>query len=50
MARLSATPGIMRNAAPALGQDNDALLAPLLGAEELARLRAAGVVLDGVIK
>jgi crotonobetainyl-CoA:carnitine CoA-transferase CaiB-like acyl-CoA transferase len=47
VARLSGTPGIMRNAAPALGQDNDALLAPLLGADELARLRAAGVVLDG---
>ncbi|WP_191083434.1 CaiB/BaiF CoA transferase family protein [Roseococcus microcysteis] len=46
-ARLSATPGIQRNAAPALGQDNDALLAPLLGEAELARLRAAGVVLDG---
>lgn len=47
VARLSETPGILRNAAPALGQDNEALLAPLLGAEELARLRAAGVVLDG---
>jgi len=46
-ARLSATPGILRNSAPALGQDNDALLAPLLGAAELARLRAEGVVLDG---
>jgi formyl-CoA transferase len=46
-ARLSATPGIQRNAAPALGQDNDALLAPLLGKAELARLRAARVVLDG---
>ncbi|MBB3897456.1 CaiB/BaiF CoA transferase family protein [Roseococcus suduntuyensis] len=46
-ARLSATPGIQRNPAPALGQDNDALLAPLLGEAELARLRAAGVVLDG---
>jgi crotonobetainyl-CoA:carnitine CoA-transferase CaiB-like acyl-CoA transferase len=45
--RLSATPGILRNAAPRLGQDNDALLAPLLGAGELARLREAGVVLDG---
>ncbi|HEV7458434.1 MAG TPA: CoA transferase [Roseococcus sp.] len=46
-ARLSATPGIQRNAAPALGQDNDALLAPLLGEAELARLREAGVVRDG---
>jgi formyl-CoA transferase len=45
--RLSATPGILRNPAPRLGQDNDALLAPLLGEAELARLRAVGVVLDG---
>ena len=44
--RLSATPGILRNPAPALGQDNDALLGPLLGAAELARLRAARIVLD----
>ena len=48
--RLSATPGILRNPAPSLGQDNDALLAPLLGAEELARLRAARIVLDGETK
>ena len=48
--RLSATPGILRNPAPKLGQDNDALLAPLLGAEELARLRRDGVVLDGETK
>ena len=47
VARLSATPGILRNPAPALGQDNDALLAPLLGSAELARLRQAGVVIDG---
>jgi len=46
VARLSATPGILRNAAPRLGQDNDALLGPLLGAEELARLREARIVLD----
>jgi crotonobetainyl-CoA:carnitine CoA-transferase CaiB-like acyl-CoA transferase len=44
--RLSATPGILRNPAPALGQDNDALLGPLLGQAELARLRSAGIVLD----
>jgi len=45
--RLSKTPGILRNPAPKLGQDNDALLLPLLGAEELARLRGEGVVLHG---
>jgi crotonobetainyl-CoA:carnitine CoA-transferase CaiB-like acyl-CoA transferase len=48
--RLSETPGILRNPAPSLGQDNDALLGPLLGAEELARLRAARIVLDGETK
>jgi formyl-CoA transferase len=45
--RLSATPGILRNAAPKLGADNDPTLAPLLGPAELARLREAGVVLHG---
>ncbi|MGG5886279.1 CaiB/BaiF CoA transferase family protein [Falsiroseomonas sp. HC035] len=45
--RLSATPGILRNAAPKLGADNDTILAPLLGAAELARLREAAVVLHG---
>ena len=44
--RLSVTPGIFRNAAPKLGQDNDAVLVPLLGAVEVARLRAAKVVRD----
>jgi crotonobetainyl-CoA:carnitine CoA-transferase CaiB-like acyl-CoA transferase len=45
--RLSLTPGILRNPAPRLGQDNDAILEPLLGQAELGRLRAAGVVLGG---
>jgi crotonobetainyl-CoA:carnitine CoA-transferase CaiB-like acyl-CoA transferase len=45
--RLSATPGILRNAAPALGQDSAAVLQPLLGAPEYARLREAGVILEG---
>jgi formyl-CoA transferase len=48
--RLSATPGILRNAAPKLGADNDPTLAPLLGPAELARLREAGVVLHGDLK
>lgn len=48
--RLSGTPGILRNPAPSLGQDNDALLGPLLGQDELARLRAARIVLDGETK
>lgn len=42
--RLSATPGVLRRGAPAIGQDNDEILGPLLGAGELVRLRAAGVV------
>ncbi len=42
--RLSVTPGILRNPAPKLGQDNDAILVPMLGKAEVARLRAAKVV------
>ena len=42
--RLSVTPGILRNPAPKLGQDNEAILAPLLGEDEVARLRDAKVV------
>lgn len=45
--RLSATPGIFRNPAPALGADNRAILAPLLGEAEYARLCAAGVIIGG---
>jgi crotonobetainyl-CoA:carnitine CoA-transferase CaiB-like acyl-CoA transferase len=48
--RLSATPGILRNAAPRLGQDNEAILAPLLGAEEFGRLREAGVIVGGDVR
>jgi crotonobetainyl-CoA:carnitine CoA-transferase CaiB-like acyl-CoA transferase len=43
--RLSRTPGILRNPAPKLGQDNPAILAPMLGEAEYARLRNAGVIL-----
>jgi crotonobetainyl-CoA:carnitine CoA-transferase CaiB-like acyl-CoA transferase len=42
--RLSRTPGILRNPAPMLGQDNAAILAPLLGEAEYARLSGAGVI------
>ncbi|SDN80607.1 CaiB/BaiF CoA-transferase family protein [Geodermatophilus sp. DSM 45219] len=44
--RLSATPGSVRERAPRLGEHTDAVLAELLGlgAEEVAALRAAGVV------
>ena len=45
VARLSATPGVIRSPAPALGQDTDAILGEL-GVErhELAAFRQAGVV------
>jgi crotonobetainyl-CoA:carnitine CoA-transferase CaiB-like acyl-CoA transferase len=44
--RLSETPVTYRHAPPRLGQDTDAVLARLLGADEsaLARLRADGVI------
>jgi crotonobetainyl-CoA:carnitine CoA-transferase CaiB-like acyl-CoA transferase len=45
--RLSRTPGILRRPAPKLGQDNEAVLAPLLGTAEYARLRDARVILGG---
>ena len=42
--RLSATPGILARPAPRLGEHNEAVLGPLLGAAELARLRDEGVL------
>jgi len=45
--RLSATPGVLARPAPRLGEHNGAVLAPLLGDEELERLRASGAVRDG---
>ena len=45
--RLSATPGILRRPAPKLGEHNAAVLEPLLGAEDYARLRKAGVIQAG---
>jgi crotonobetainyl-CoA:carnitine CoA-transferase CaiB-like acyl-CoA transferase len=48
--RLSATPGIFRNAAPKLGADNAAILSPLLGEGEFTRLQQAGVILQGGAK
>ena len=45
--RLSATPGILARPAPALGEHNAAVLGPMLGEDELLRLREAGVVRGG---
>jgi crotonobetainyl-CoA:carnitine CoA-transferase CaiB-like acyl-CoA transferase len=45
--RLSGTPGILARPAPKLGEHNAQVLEPLLGADELARLRRAEVVRDG---
>ncbi|WP_458096995.1 CaiB/BaiF CoA transferase family protein [Roseomonas sp. WA12] len=42
--RLSGTPGILARPAPGLGEHNDEILAPLLGAVSLDGLRAAGVL------
>jgi crotonobetainyl-CoA:carnitine CoA-transferase CaiB-like acyl-CoA transferase len=44
--RLSATPGSVRSAGPALGADSDAVLAGLLGydAMKIAGLRADGII------
>ena len=42
--RLSGTPGILARPAPRLGEHNDEILAPLLGAASLDGLRAAGVL------
>jgi crotonobetainyl-CoA:carnitine CoA-transferase CaiB-like acyl-CoA transferase len=42
--KLSGTPGRVLRGSPLLGEDNDAVLGGLVGAAELDRLRAAGVV------
>lgn len=42
--RLSATPGVLARPAPRIGEHNNEILAPLLGAAEVGRLRGLGVV------
>jgi formyl-CoA transferase/succinyl-CoA--D-citramalate CoA-transferase len=42
--KLSHTPGRIRRGSPLLGQHNDDVLGPLVGAAELDRLRTVGVV------
>jgi formyl-CoA transferase len=44
--RLSGTPGILARPAPALGEHNDEILGPALGADELTRLKDADVIRD----
>jgi crotonobetainyl-CoA:carnitine CoA-transferase CaiB-like acyl-CoA transferase len=48
--RLSGTPGILARPAPQIGEHNDEILGPVLGAAELGRLRAAGVVREATRK
>jgi crotonobetainyl-CoA:carnitine CoA-transferase CaiB-like acyl-CoA transferase len=45
--RLSGTPGTLRSAAPKIGEHNEALLKPLLGAAEYDKLCQAGVISKG---
>ena len=45
--RLSGTPGTLRAGAPTVGQDNEALLKPLLGEAEYEKLRQAGAIAAG---
>ena len=42
--RLSGTPGTLRMAAPKVGEHNEALLKPMLGEAEYAKLCAAGII------
>ena len=44
--RLSATPGVLARPAPRIGEHNEEILAPALGAAGLSRLRSLGVVRD----
>lgn len=48
--RLSGTPGVLARPAPRLGEHNEEILAPLLGAPELARLRGMGVVREAPVR
>ena len=45
--RLSGTPGALRHAAPKIGEHNEALLKPLLGAAEYDKLCQSGVISKG---
>jgi len=45
--RLSGTPGALKSAAPRIGEHNEALLKPLLGAAEYDKLCATGAISKG---
>jgi len=45
--RMSGTPGAIKSAAPKIGEHNEALLKPLLGAAEYDKLSAAGTISKG---
>jgi formyl-CoA transferase len=45
--RMSGTPGALKSAAPKVGEHNEALLKPLLGAAEYGKLAAAGIISKG---
>src|SRR5471032_3074270 len=47
--RMSGTPGALKSAAPKVGEHNEALLKPLLGAAEYDKLVAAGTISGGTI-
>jgi formyl-CoA transferase len=42
--RLSGTPGAIKTPAPKVGEHNEALLKPMLGEAEYAKLKQAGVI------
>jgi hypothetical protein len=44
---MSGTPGALKFAAPKVGEHNEALLKPLLGAVEYDKLAASGVISKG---
>ena len=45
--RMSGTPGALKSAAPRVGEHNEALLKPMLGATEYEKLCASGAISDG---
>ncbi len=44
---MSGTPGALKSAAPKIGEHNEALLKPMLGADEYDRLCTSGAISKG---